>query len=233
MPTRWFKSLLSVAAVALLLPLGACSTTSVSSADDAAELIDSAERVFKTFWGSSDDHMGRFRETWPRAKGVVILPGVLKGGFFFGAEGGSGLMMSTDAEGKWGQPAFYSLAAGSFGLQMGIQASDIVLLLFSNKAVDAIIKNQGKLGADMGLSLGTVGGGVEASTTTNVGYDILAFSQGIGLFGGASLEGAILVCRNDLNHGFYGIEIDPMGILIEHRVENARADSLRATLNAH
>lgn len=132
--------------------------------------------------------MDRFRDLLPKAEGIIILPGVIKGGFVFAAEGGSGVLLAKDPAGRWSDPAFYFLAAGSVGLQAGAQVGDVVLLLFSRDAVASIIEHQGKLGADLGLIIGTVGAGVEASTTTNIGADVVAFSQGIGAFAGGSLE---------------------------------------------
>ena len=125
------------------------------------------------------------------------------------------------------------MASGSVGVQVGGQMGDVVLLVFSQDAVAAIIESQGKLGADLGLVLGTVGAGVEASTTTNVGADILAFSQGIGAFVGGSLEASALIKRNDLNQAFYGQAIGPADIVLQGNAQNPAADRRRAGPDAH
>ena len=176
--------------------------------------------------------MDDFRALLPRAQGVVVLPGMLKGGFIVAAEGGNGVLLAKDAAGRWSPPAYYFLAAGSIGLQMGGQATDVVLLVFSSDAVKSIIEHQGKLGADLGLVIGTVGAGVEASTTTNIGADVMAFSQGVGVFAGGSLEAAALIKRNDLNEAFYGQVVTPTDIVFGSVAANPAADGLRATLNA-
>ena len=175
--------------------------------------------------------MDEFRALLPKAQGIVILPGVIKGGLILAAEGGSGVLLAKDAAGRWSYPAFYFLAAGSVGLQAGGQATDVVLLVFNTDAVQSIINHQGKLGADLGIVVGTVGAGVEASTTTNIGADVMAFSQGVGLFGGGSLEAAALVRRSDLNEAYYGQPLMPADIVLGGRAAHSGADGLRTELS--
>ena len=148
------------------------------------------------------------------ARAVVVLPHVYKAGFFGGAEGGSGVLLARQSGGGWSGPAFYTLAAGSFGIQIGIQDTEVVLIVRSEKALNAILQHQAKLGADGGITVGVFGAGVEGSTTTNVGADILAiFRSRLGLYGGVSLEGGGLVRRNDLNNAVHGAGIEPAAIV--------------------
>ena len=88
------------------------------------------------------------------AAGVAIFPAVYKAGFFVGAEGGNGLVIARDTHGNWGYPAFYTLAGGSWGIQFGGQRAGVVLILRSRKAVEAVLKHQGKAGADFGIAFG-------------------------------------------------------------------------------
>ena len=164
------------------------------------------------------------------AAGVAIFPTVYKAGFFVGAEGGNGLVIARDTHGNWGYPAFYTLAGGSWGIQFGGQRAGVVLIMRSRKAIEAVLKHQGKAGADLGIALGSIGTGLEGSTTTNLAADIYAFSDAKGLFGGFSLEGTAIVRRNDLNREYYGAGVTPASILIEHARQNAQADNLRNAL---
>ncbi len=226
--------------IALLLTgsLAACSTLRPrTDTQRAALVISAATDTITNFKTSNEKPMARFRALLPKAQGVVILPGVVKGGFVFAAEGGDGVLLAKDAAGRWGSPAFYFLAAGSLGFQAGAQVSDIVLLIFNENAVKSIIEHQGKLGADLGLTVGTVGMGVEAATTANVGADILAFSQGVGMYAGGSLEAAALIKRNDLNEAFYGHALSPSNIVYagpapKTPTQKALTNALRAALNA-
>lgn len=225
---RW----LAVLMLAVALPVAGCSTTqTMSDYDRATQILGAAQATVEKFKASKEKPMDEFRALLPHAEGVVVLPGVLKGGFIVAAEGGNGVLLAKDATGQWSQPAFYFMAAGSIGLQMGGQATDVVLLVFSQDAVKSIIEHQGKLGADLGLIIGTVGAGVEASTTTNGGADVMAFSQGVGMFAGGSLEAAMMIKRNDLNEAFYGQALTPADIVLNGRADHGETGGLRASLN--
>jgi lipid-binding SYLF domain-containing protein len=158
------------------------------------------------------------------------MPEVIKGAFVIGAEGGPGVLLARDAAGNWGYPAFYNVGAGSFGLQIGGQSAQVILVLRSQGAVESVVFHQGKLGADAQLTVGHVGAGMQASTTTNVGADIVGFSRAAGIFGGVSLEGGLISRRDDLNQAFYGPGATPQAIVLQHRFSNPQADGLRAAL---
>ncbi|MCK5168108.1 MAG: lipid-binding SYLF domain-containing protein, partial [Rhodospirillaceae bacterium] len=125
--------------------LASCTTLSSATTEQkAVSIVNKSESVFFDFWSSNEKPMQQMRGLYPDARGIVILPGVLKGGFIVGAEGGSGVFLARDASGRWGYPAFYTMAAGSIGFQAGVQSSDIILLLFSDKAVRSLVRHQGK-----------------------------------------------------------------------------------------
>ncbi len=188
---------------------------------------DTVER-FKTL-----PQMANFKHEITTAEAIVVLPSVFKAGYFIGGEGGNGVLAVRGAEGVWSHPALYTLAGASFGLQIGLQDTEIVLVLRSAKALEAVLEHQGKLGADLGLTVGVVGMGVEASTTTALGPDVLAFANSIiGLYGGVSLEGAALVRRTDLNEAFYAPGAVTRAIVFENKYSNPKAASLRTALAA-
>lgn len=213
----------------LTLSLSACAEFHRDKGSTAVDLVNQATETVQRFKSMPD--LKQFADYMPTAHGIVVLPSVIKGGFILGGEGGNGVMMVKTDDGSWSQPAFYILGAASFGIQMGLQDTEIILVLRSDGAVQAILDNQGKLGADAGLTIGTIGQGVEASTTTNIGVDVLAFANSkIGLFGGAALEGAVLARRVDLNEGYYGRGATPRGILYQGQYSNSQSDGLRAAL---
>ena len=147
-----------------------------------------------------------------------------------GAEGGNGVIIARDRQGNWGYPAFYTLAGASWGLQFGAQKAGVVLIIRNRGAIESILKNQGKFGADVSVAVGPVGTGVEGAITTNFAADVLAFSDIKGLFAGISLEGAGIIRRNDLNLEYYKKEVTPASILLEHAHHNVQADPLRTSL---
>ncbi len=162
---------------------------------------------------------------------VVILPRVIKGGFIGAGEGGTGVMLARRPDGSWGYPAFYTLFAGSVGLQIGLQDTEVVMAVKSERALRALIDHQAKLGVDIGISVLLVGKGMEGSTTAGLGQDIVAFANPIiGLFGGISLEGGALARRTDLNENYYGPGATPQAILLQHSLQNPDADKLRNSI---
>ncbi|MSO91979.1 MAG: hypothetical protein EXQ86_01100 [Rhodospirillales bacterium] len=220
---------LLVVALAAALSSVACDRLRDEPQFSSANLVDRAVETVERMRRVPD--LRPFTEMIPTARGVVILPSVTRAGFIGGAEGGNGILLARDASGGWGYPAFYTLAAGSVGLQVGIQNTEIILVIRNDKALNAIVQHQGTLGADAGVTLGFVGIGAEAATTTNLGADVVAFSNSaVGLYVGASLDGAALVRRKDLNEAFYGAGATARAIALEGRHQNPRADRLRAVL---
>jgi len=211
------------------LGLSACAKN-IPLKSEAEALVDQARWTVEMFKERNDEPDQAFRAALKDASGIVIFPGAVKGAFIVGAEGGNGVLVARDDTGVWGYPAFYTLGAGSFGLQVGAQSSEIVLVLRTQKALQAIINNQGKLGGNIQMTMGQVGAGIGAATTTNVGADIVGFAHGAGVYAGASLEGAVLARRNDLNQAYYGKGATPQTIVFDQRFANPQADPLRLSL---
>lgn len=164
------------------------------------------------------------------ARAVVVLPHVYKAGFIGAAEGGSGVLLARQG-GGWSGPAFYTLAAGSVGFQIGIQDVEMVLIVRSEKALNAILNHQAKLGADGGITVGVFGAGVEGATTTNVGADVLVIARSrLGLYGGVSLEGSGLVRRNDLMEAVHGAGVTAQAVVQGGGNRFQPADRLRQML---
>jgi len=209
------------------LSLTACASGPTIPNSEA--LVTAAIGTLNTLKNRPD--LERFNSQLEKAAGVAIFPAVYKAGFFVGAEGGNGLILAKDAKGNWGYPAFYTLASGSWGLQIGGQKSGMVLILRSPGAVKALIDHQGKISADADVTTGHVGTGLEGSITSNLGADIIAYSDSKGLFGGATLEGSAFIRRNDLNTEYYGGEVNPSDVVIEHTHRNPHADTLRQNLS--
>ena len=198
------------------------------AASEPEQLVDKSRLTIEALL--SDPEMPELQNYIKSAVGVLIFPQIVKGGFIVGAEGGSGVFLVRGKDGSWSPPAFYTLAAGSIGLQIGGQVSEVVLTVMNDGAVDAVLNSQFKLGADASVAVGPIGKGVEASTTTNLGLDVYAFSKSQGLFGGGALEGAAILKRDSWNGAYYGGQPTPRDIVIGRKVTNPQADTLRAVL---
>ncbi|MFQ6017449.1 MAG: lipid-binding SYLF domain-containing protein [Kiloniellaceae bacterium] len=214
--------------VALILTMSLPAARPAAAASRAEELVEesrfSIERLL------ADPNFFQLKGFVEKARGVLIIPELVKGGFIVGGEAGSGVLMVRGADGTWSAPAFYTLAAGSFGFQAGGQVSEVVFTLMNDGAVRALLSHEVKLGADAGVAVGPFGAGGEASTTTNLDRDIYAFSKSVGLFGGGALEGAKLINRQDWNDEYYGTRAPPQAIVIERKFFNAHAEPLRNAL---
>jgi lipid-binding SYLF domain-containing protein len=174
-----------------------------------------------------DDELPQLKRYVTRARGLLIIPQLVKGGFIVGAEAGSGVFMVRGGDGTWSAPSFYTLAAGSIGLQIGGQVAEVVFTVMNEGAVEALLRSEIKLGGDLSVTVGPFGKGLEASTTTNLGADVFAFSKNVGLFGGGALEGAKLFARKKLNEAYYGPGATPRGIVIERNFFNPQSEKLR------
>lgn len=209
-----------------LLALGFAQPAAALS--DQQEIVDKARITFDKLIQSPE--FAELPNYVKRAKALMIFPELVKGGFIIGGEGGSGVLVVRDANHGWSFPAFYTLAAGSLGLQIGGQVSEVVLTIMSDKAIDAVIDNQMKLGGDVSMAAGPLGKGVEAATTTNLEADVYSFAKTAGLFGGVSLEGAGILKRDSWNANYYGSGATPYAIVIERRFSNPNAQPLRDAL---
>jgi SH3 domain-containing YSC84-like protein 1 len=228
------KGLAGTGSVRLILTLGflavgMVSFLSVSSfaTDPKMETIQLAEKAKFTLESfTSDSNMSVFNDLVRQAKGVFIAPQVLKGAFIFGASGGSGVFVAWNEKTRsWAGPAFYTIGGASFGLQIGGQAAEVGLLAMTDRGVKALLSSSVKLGADVGIAAGPIGAGASASTA-NLSVDILSFSRAKGLYGGISLDGAVVAVRDAWNEAYYGKKIDPTDILILQDVGNPHAAPL-------
>lgn len=203
-----------------------------TSAADEGELNNLVDKSRMTLSGfMADSNMSWFRDHIKDAKGIFIVPQLLKAAFFFGGEGGSGVfLVRDDKTGAWSEPAFYTMGAGSFGFQFGAQASEIVLLVMSQRGVESLLSNTFKLGADVSVAVGPVGAGVEGSTAMNLSADMVSFARSKGLFGGISVEGAVIAIRDESNRHYYGKEVRPVDILVKQTVTNPHSADLKAAL---
>ena len=198
-----------------------------SDKTDAQAIVTKANMTFNSFM--ADKNFTEMRKLSRSAKGIFIAPQVLKGAFVVGASGGTGVFLVREEGGKWTNPAFYTIGSVSFGFQIGGQASEVILLAMTERGVTTLLQNSVKLGADVGIAAGPYGAGAQAATA-NISADILAFSRSKGLYGGVSLDGAIVDVRDSLNKAYYGKPVTPTDILVKKNVSSAHADKLRASV---
>ena len=166
----------------------------------------------------------------PKARGLLIIPELVQGGFIIGAAGGRGVMVSRAGPGNWSYPAFYGMGSGSVGFQVGGKVSEIIFIVLTDKGLQALLDHKFKLGAEAGVTMVAVGAGFEGATTSAGGADIVAFANSNGLFAGVSLEGSYLDADNDWNALYYGAGATSRAIVADRRYTNPGAEPLRQFL---
>jgi len=207
--------------LAAMLLVSAVPGAMAADEEDAQGIVDKSRVTFSGFMRDKDyDWIPRYLK---KAKGVLIYPQVLKAGFIFGGSGGTGvLLVKDDKTGDWSNPAFYTLGSVSFGLQIGGEAAEVVVLVMSQKGVDALLTSKFKLGGDTSIALGPVGGGAKSDVTA----DFVSFAKSKGLYAGLNLDGSYIDVRETLNKAYYGKAVTPVDIMVKQSVSNKGADPL-------
>jgi len=201
----------------------------VLAASDEQNLVDEARITLDHL--RHDKEFGNAPQLLKRARAVLIVPNLVKAGFFLGGEGGDGVMLARSAGGTWTDPAFYTLASASFGLQIGIQQAEVVMLVMSDKALTALEQDQFKFGAQASLAVVTLGSNAQAATSTALdSADIIVWASASGAYAGLTLEGSLVKPRDSYNETYYGRPIAVREILNTNEGHNAGADALRHTL---
>jgi len=189
------------------------------------QLVDNSTQAFERFLDNPDVR-NWYHAQWKNVKAVLIVPQLLRGAFVVGGGGGRAVLLARDfVRGGWSPPAFYTLGVGSFGVQAGADASELILIV---QSFSALKRFQGsgtmKLGIDAGLTVGTMGEGGA------FGYDIITFTSSKGAFIGMSLTGLSVTASNRSNEAYYEKPVETEEILSNASVTNPGADRLRATV---
>ena len=197
-------------------------------ASEQETLVEQARLTVETFAG--DPKMAAMRTLLKDAKGVLVIPQLFRAGFIIGGADGIGVLLGRN--GEWSAPAFYTMASGVIGLHIGRQFSEVVLVLMTARAIDAIIHRQIKLGTDVSVAAGPHGAGVEAAGTTTLLADIYAFARAKGPFAGDSLAGVAIKARRDWNRKYYREPLSARQIVLLGKGANPHADGLKQALDA-
>jgi lipid-binding SYLF domain-containing protein len=210
-----------LAALVALVPLVAHAQTEEQTLVDRATLT--AQEMLAGP-GAADA-----RSLLRRAHGAMICPRSFKAAFFFGGQGG-GCVLVGRLQSGWTGPAFYTMGSGSFGLQIGIQDSETLLIVLTEKGLQALLNSQFKFGADAGVSVATLGAGISGATTAALRADIVSFSRSRGLYVGVSLDGSLISSRSDWNQIYYGQPLAAQQIVLQGQGNNPGDAPLRDVL---
>jgi lipid-binding SYLF domain-containing protein len=196
----------AVGLAALMIPV----SLHAQQETDQQDLINRADVAFKRLHNNPD-----YKELdglMKGAKAVFIVPQLLKGAFFFGGEGGNGVILARLNDGTWSAPAFYVIGSASFGLQFGVKESEVVFIIRTDRGLDSILRSNVKLGGDVSVALVTLGKGLGAGTGLNTEADIYAVAQADGLYAGAAFDGSVISARDEWDQAYYNQQISARDI---------------------
>ena len=193
-----------------LLFLGAATASWAETREEAQNRLDNAATVLHEILGAPDK--GIPEEVLDGAKCVAVVPHMIKAGLVFGGENGRGVATCRTQHG-WSAPAFFAITGGNWGLQIGVEGVDLVMIFQGEKGMQRLISSKFQLGADASAAAGPVGRHASANTDWKVDTEVLTYSRAKGAFAGLTLTGANLRRDDDSTDAFYGHEVTTHRIL--------------------
>jgi SH3 domain-containing YSC84-like protein 1 len=195
--------------------------------DKVMARLDDSSKILNELLGAPDK--GIPDKVFENAKCVAVVPSMVKGGFVFGAEHGRGVATCRTANG-WSAPALLVITGGSWGLQIGVQSADMVLLIMNEQGMNDLLSSKFKLGANGSVAAGPVGRDANASTDWKMKAEVLAYSRTRGLFAGLTLDGAVIKQDDDSTRALYGRTVGFRPTLMGQVTPPAAADHFLATV---
>ena len=219
-----FRKLAALSAAALgLLPMHMAL-----AATDQETVVDRSRMTIQDL--QRDPAFGNAKDLMHRARAILIVPRLYKAGFFVGGEGGKGVLLLHNSAGSWSAPAFYSIGSASFGLQIGLEQSEMVLFIMSQKALNAVMADKFTIGADAGIAVVSLGSNVQGATTAAAGADIVSWASSSGAYAGISLNGSIIAAAHDDDAAYYRHPVPTQQIIYRMSDPDPNGAALRQTL---
>jgi lipid-binding SYLF domain-containing protein len=178
-----------------------------------AQRVSAATAVFQEIMSAEDKAIPQ--AILGKAEGIAVFPSTFKAGFVVGGMRGRGILSARGESGTWSAPAFLTLTGGSVGLQIGGQATDLVLVIIDRRGLENLVRNQFKIGADASVAAGPVGRDAQAATDLQLRAQILSYSRARGVFAGISITGTTIRQDVDANNRFYGRRLETRQIVFE------------------
>lgn len=200
MKTNLFKILLFTLSIVALSSIAFGQTPNAKQLKDGGVRVEKAATVFNEVMRISDKAIPQ--NLLDDAKAIVVFPGALKAAFIFGGQGGQGVVIRRTSNG-WTAPAFLNMGGGSFGLQIGGQSTDYVLLVMNDKGLKNMMQDKFEIGGEGSVAAGPVGRTAAASTNVTLDAEILSYSRSKGLFAGIALKGVVIAPDTDMNTAIY------------------------------
>jgi lipid-binding SYLF domain-containing protein len=210
----FFAAPLLLTLIALIAPFG--TSDAVADESEEAERLEDAAEVFQAIQKIPDAEIPE--PLLEDCRCIAVFPGVIKGAFGWGARRGHGVISCRDSSQGWSPPSFLTITGGSFGLQLGVEKTDVVLFFMSEKGARSLVESEFTLGGKGSVAAGPVGRSAEAGTDIKLNAEIYSYARSKGLFAGLSLEGSRINTDKKAIKRFYDEKVDPEEILFEHKV---------------
>ena len=189
-----------------------------AASSDESDRVKEAATVLNEIMGAPDQAIPT--SVLGKAVGIAVFPGTLRGGFIVGAERGRGILSVRDETTKaWSAPAFLTITGGSLGLQIGLRATDLVLVIQNRRGLENLVRNEFKVGAGAAVTGGPVGRDAQAATDIQMRAEILSYSRSRGLFAGATIEGSTIKEDQDANGRYYSERLTTRNVVFEKKAK--------------
>lgn len=224
MPRRYALQALRAVALSTLALLFAVPAFAQS---DQEKLVADAKVTLDNFIRDPD-------QTWihnniGRARALLISPQIVKAGFIFGGSGGRAVLVARHGK-TWAGPAFYNLATASVGFQAGVEVSEAIIVVMTDKGLNSLMASTLKIGGDASIAAGPVGAGAKSTVTA----DLVSFTRAKGVYGGLNFDGTVVNTNIDWNDAFYGRKnVLPPDILISRKVSSPKSKALLSDVARH
>ena len=202
--------------------LAGCATDRPANPVDPDVLVSDARTTFNNFLRDPDQ--GWIQDNLSRARGILIAPQIVKAGFILGGSGGRAVLIARDGR-TWIGPAFYDLGTASVGFQAGVEVSEAVMLVMTEKGLNSLLSTSFKIGGDASIAAGPVGAGAKSTVTA----DLISFTRAKGVYGGVNFDGTVVHANIPWNEAYYGRSpVLPPDILIRKSVTSPKSSALIA-----
>jgi len=199
--------------------LAGCASQAVSTSEPD-ELVSDARKTLSNFIRDPDQTW--IQDNLPRAKAVMIAPQIVKAGFIFGGSGGRAVLVARDGR-TWVGPAFYDLGTASVGFQAGVEVSEAIIVVMTDRGLNSLLSTSFKMGGDASIAAGPVGAGAKSTVTA----DLITFTRAKGVYGGVNLDGTVANTNISWNDAYYGkTNVLPPDILIRKTATSPKSAAL-------
>jgi lipid-binding SYLF domain-containing protein len=214
-------------AVILVGVLSACATDSGRpSPAEPEKVVADARTTLSNFLRDPDQTW--IQQNLGRAKAVLIAPQIVRAGFIFGGSGGRAVLVAKEG-GAWTGPAFYDLATASVGFQAGVDVSEAIIVVMTDRGLNSLLSTSFKIGGDASIAAGPVGAGARSTITA----DLISFTRAKGVYGGLNLDGTVVHSNGNWNDAYYGkSNVLPPDILMRKTAQSTKSSALLADVAA-